>query len=415
MDSDGRSLMYPRRGSGSRILTVLNYYRPYVSGLSEYACMVAEGAARRGFDVTVLTGRHDPDLPESEVAGGVRILRVNPLFFLHKGYISVQLFTRFLAEIRAADVVHFHLPMLESGPLTAMGHRVVPLLATYHCDVNRSRSGTLTDLMAIESVRRSCRICLKRCRSIAVTSTEYAAGSEVLRGTESKWIEIPPPDKGSRTPPATPDNRQTMRVGFLGRFVEEKGIDVLLEAVPLVLRHVPEAQFILAGNVTGVAGGSDYERLRPRIEALGGSIQLAGYIPEERLQAFYASLDVFVLPSISSYEAFGMVQIEAMKAGVPVIATDMRGVRIPVQRTGNGIIVPPGEAPALADAIVHALTTPCFRAKQEIFGRAWAAFSPDRVLDQYVELYAALIGNRVRHLPFQNPAGKQLADCDVMR
>lgn len=382
------------RETRGRILTVLNYYHPYVSGLSEYARLIAEGAASRGFSVTVLTGRHAAGLPESEVINGVSVVRANPLFFLHKGYVSLQLFTRFLKEIRSADVAHFHLPMLESGPLAAISRRSVPLLATYHCDVARSRLGALADAVAVQVVRQSCRVCLNRARFIAVTSTDYAAGSEVLHGTERKWVEIPPPDKGSRTPPVTSTSRETMRIGFLGRFVEEKGIDVLIEAAPLVLRRLPGAQFILAGNFTGIAGGSEYERLSGRIEALGGSVQISGHIPEEHLQDFYSSLDVFVLPSISSYEAFGMVQVEAMKAGVPVVATDMRGVRIPVQTTGNGVLVPPRAAPALADAIVKVLTEPRFRARREIFDRAWAAFSPDRVVERYAELYSGLVENR---------------------
>jgi glycosyltransferase involved in cell wall biosynthesis len=381
-------------GTRGRILTVLSYYHPYMSGLSEYARLVAEGAASRGFSVTVLTGRHAADLPESEVINGVSVVRALPLVFIHKGYLSLQLFTRFLREMRTADVAHFHLPMLESGLLAVIGRRSVPILATYQCDVVPSGSGGLIDAMAIQAVRRSCRICVNRARIISVTSADYAAGSEVLRGTAGKWVEIPPPDKGARTPPVTSTSRETMRVGFLGRFVEEKGIDVLLDAAPLVLHRLPGVQFILAGDFTSVAGGSEYERLRGRIAALGGSVQVPGHIPEERLQEFYASLDVFVLPSISSYEAFGMVQVEAMKAGVPVVATDMRGVRIPVRTTGNGVLVPPRQAPALADAIVQVLTEPRFRARREIFDRAWAAFSPDRSVDRYVELYSSLIEGR---------------------
>src|SRR5215470_6186559 len=93
--------------SHPRILIVLNYYYPYVSGLSEYARLIAEGAARHEFNVTVLTGRHTADLPESEIVNRVHILRAKPLLFIHKGYVSRQLFSRFLKEIRLADVVHF--------------------------------------------------------------------------------------------------------------------------------------------------------------------------------------------------------------------------------------------------------------------------------------------------------------------
>jgi glycosyltransferase involved in cell wall biosynthesis len=381
------------RETRGNILTVLNYYHPYVSGLTEYARLISEGAATRGFNVTVLTGRHAPDLPESEILRGVRVLRANPLAFVHKGFISFQLFRHFVEQIRSADLAHFHLPMLESGLMALISRRSLPLLTTYHCDVQRSSSGRLVDAVAVEAVRRSCRFCLKRSRVIAVSSTDYAGGSEVLRGTARKWVEIPPPDKGSPSWPVTAKSNETMRIGFLGRFVEEKGIDVLLEAAPLVLRRFPRAQFMLAGNFSGVAGGSEYCRLCKRIESLGNSVQTPGYIPEEELRDFYSSLDVFVLPSVTSYEAFGMVQVEAMKAGVPVVATDMRGVRIPVQRTGNGVLVPPRAASALADAIITVLTEPRFRARLEIAARAWAAFSPDRVVDHYVDLYSALIAN----------------------
>ena len=89
-----------------------------------------------------------------------------------------------------------------------------------------------------------------------------------------------------------------------------------------------------------------------------------------------------------------MVQVEAMKAGVPVVATDMRGVRIPVRSTGNGMLVPPRDASALADAIVQVLSEPRFRARSEIFHRACAAFPPDRAAEQYVELYSRLIAGR---------------------
>ena len=386
--------MVSSRPTRGRILTVLNYYRPYVSGLSEYARLIAEGAASRGFSVTVLTGKHRTDLPALEIVNGVRIVRANPLIFVHKGYVSLQLFARFRSEIGSADLAHFHLPMPESGPLSLLCGRSVPLLATYQCDVARSRSGSLIDALAVKVVHESCRICLRRARSVVVSSLDYASGSEVLGGTADKWVEIPPPDKGSRTPPGLSTGGEKMRVGFLGRFVEEKGIDVLLDAAPLVLRRLPGVQFMLAGNFTTVAGGGEYQRLNGRIGALGAGVQLPGPIAEEQLQDFYSSLDVLVLPSVNSYEAFGMVQLEAMKAGVPVVASDMRGVRIPVRRTGNGILVPPGNAPALADAIVEVLTEPRFRARREIFDRACTAFPPDHAVDRYVEMYSTLIESR---------------------
>lgn len=81
-----------------------------------------------------------------------------------------------------------------------------------------------------------------------------------------------------------------------------------------------------------------------------------GEIAPEAMGSFYKLLDILVLPSVNSTEAFGMVQVEAMLMDVPVVATNLPGVRVPIARTGMGLIVPPGDAGALARAICAVLT-----------------------------------------------------------
>lgn len=92
---------------------------------------------------------------------------------------------------------------------------------------------------------------------------------------------------------------------------------------------------------------------------MGGDpkIRLLGFLPEDKLADFYASMDVFALPSINSLEAFGIVQIEAMLAGVPVVVTDLAGLRMPVRNTGFGCIVPPRDSEALAGALEQVAST----------------------------------------------------------
>jgi glycosyltransferase involved in cell wall biosynthesis len=175
-------------------------------------------------------------------------------------------------------------------------------------------------------------------------------------------------------------------IGFLGRFVEEKGIDVLLDAAPAILEKFPDATFQLAGAAQGVAGGSILPRLQGKIEALGAHVALPGRLSDEALPLFYASLDAFVLPSINAYEAFGMVQAEAMAQGTPVIASDLPGVRRTVQLTGIGALARAGDARALADAVIRVLHER--RTRNEVRQRALAVFSNDRFLDDYERLFA---------------------------
>jgi glycosyltransferase involved in cell wall biosynthesis len=377
-----------------RVLTILNYYHPYLSGLSEHTRLIAEGLAGAGCQMTVLTGRHDPGLPKEELLHGVRVIRAEPWFFLHKGYLSTELFSLFQELSQAADLLHLHLPMLEAGPLAMGASSQAPVVATYHCDVTPQRSGNAMDWAAVTAVRLSARLCLRRADRITVTSVDYAASSPVLRGFESKWTVIHPPDESPAFRPRVAPPPGAPRVGFLGRFAAEKGLDILLDAVPLVLRHVPGARFILAGNHASVAGGSEYRRLEARITALGAAVRIPGIIPAAELSDFYRSLDVFVLPSVDSYEAFGMVQIEAMKAGVPVVATDRPGVRVPLTLTGNGILVPPGDAAALAGAITQILSARERFAPDRVAAAAWRVFPPGKPVEQMLACYQSAMHER---------------------
>lgn len=381
--------------AGLRVLTVLNYYFPYISGVSEYARLVAEGLVREGMEVTVLTGRHQAHLPVNEEINGVRLIRAQPLLFLHKGYLSLDFVMRYRALTRDADVIMMHLPMLESGLFAVLTPTSKRILVKYHCDVAASQNRSIVDSLAIAAVKTSARLCGKRANKIVVSSLDYASGSDVLRGFEDKLVEVYPPDKATRTDllGKTPvSSGRPARVGFLGRFVEEKGIDVLLAAIPMVLKELPDTRFLLAGDYASVAGGSSFPRMKERLEALRGNVEVLGKLAEKDLFPFYRSLDLFLLPSINSYEAFGMVQVEAMKSGVPVIATDLRGVRVPVRKTGNGLIVPPRDAEALARAVIEVLAQTNPPAPEQIAESAWKVFPTDRVIGTYAECLRQMHG-----------------------
>lgn len=105
-------------------------------------------------------------------------------------------------------------------------------------------------------------------------------------------------------------------------------------------------------------------------------------MPDEDLGDFYASLDVFALPSVNAFEAFGIVQVVAMLAGVPVLASDLPGVRIPVRETGFGIIVPPGDAAAITAGLRSLRDEPPVPD-----GTAAAKFSVPAVLDAFEALF----------------------------
>ena len=150
-------------------------------------------------------------------------------------------------------------------------------------------------------------------------------------------VAIPPPCLPVRAAEPTYRRGRGFHVGFLGRIVEEKGVEHLVDA--FLALDDPDARLLIGGEHESVAGGSVVARVRAHAGD-DDRIHLLGFVPDQRLAEFYASIDAFALPSVNAFEAFGIVQVVGMLAGVPALVSDLPGVRLPVARTGFGRIVP---------------------------------------------------------------------------
>lgn len=372
-----------------RILIVVNYFYPYVSGVSEYARAVAASLAKY-HDVTVLTGKHLPHLPEQESFEGYTLIRSRPLFFLDKGYISSDFVSRFRQLARHSDVVNLHLPMLESGLLSLLSSR--PLLVTYQCDM--AIVGSALSRLAVLGVRLSMRLALARARSVVVLSEEYALSSPLLRGYRDKLVEVVPPNRfeGEALGMHERPQHSNLICGFVGRFVQEKGIETIVKAAH-ILKEEP-VEFWLAGDYKDVAGGTIFDRIKHEIEALDvNKIRLLGRLSDEELKNFYRSIDVLLLPSTNRFEAFGLVQMEAMTFGAMVITSDIPGVRETVRKTGIGQLCEPGCARSLADAIRRARAERARISREEVCAAVRREFGNEK----FVAAYLALIEELMKH------------------
>jgi len=155
---------------------------------------------------------------------------------------------------------------------------------------------------------------------------------------------------------------------FVGRLEARKGIDTLLEALPEVLRAFPSASVHIAGRDCGAAPGLSWEQLwqsRMRGQAQQGQVRFHGEVSNEVRDQLYEACDIFVAPS--RYESFGLIYLEAMARGKPVIACRVGGVPEVVVDGETGILVPPGDPAALAAAILRLLRDP---EQRERLGRA---------------------------------------------
>ncbi|MGH7787540.1 MAG: glycosyltransferase family 4 protein [Candidatus Binatia bacterium] len=374
-----------------RILIALTYYRPHVSGLTIYAERLARGLVRRGHAVTVLTSRFAAWLPAREMADGVDVVRVPVALKVSKGVI-MPLFPLYAAAFAARhDVVNVHMPQFEAALLAGIGRaRGRGVVLTYQCDL-RLPHGAFN--RAVEaSLRPLNRLAAAAAHAIVVTTDDYAQHSAFLSGYGGKLhaiappVDLPVPDAALTAELAARWHLgRGVRIGFAARFAAEKGVEYLLRALPAVLDAFPEARIVFTGAYKDTVGEEEYaQHLAPLLEAHRERLVFLDLLPIEAMPSFYALCDVVAVTSLNATEAFGMVQVEAMLSGTPVVASDLPGVREPVRRTGMGRIVPPCDPAALAAALVDVIRN---RAQ---YVRPRAAVVEQFDLEQSLRAYEAL-------------------------
>ena len=356
------------KGTKQKILMVLTYYRPHTSGLTIYAERLARSLVKLGHEVTVLTSQFDRNLQREEICDGVRIIRAPVLFRISKGVIMPTF--GFLAWKLALShqVIHLHLPQFDAAGVALRGRLLgKPTVITYHCDLELPEGPFNRFVnLAVQTMNNLAAVFAHR---IGAYTEDFASHSPYLQRFSEKVEVILPPvelpeakaeDVASFRQAHNPQGKGPV-IGMATRFASEKGVEILLRALPEVLDRYPEAVVLYAGQYRDVMGEEDYySRLKPTIEIYreSGHWKFLGVLNPEEMGPFYRNLDVLVVPSLNSTETFGLVQIEAMINGTPSIAANLPGVRQPPRMTGMGEVFPIGDADALAEALLKIFDRP---------------------------------------------------------
>ncbi|MES1245038.1 MAG: glycosyltransferase family 4 protein [Acidobacteriota bacterium] len=365
-----------------RILEVVVRYPPYVGGVENSVYHVATRLARRGHEVRVVCADEPAGAP-LEVEG-VSVVRLPWRFKLGNTNLAFGLWEALRRE--KPDVIHTHIPTAFFADLAASVAEAidVPLVLTYHNDlVGEGVKGLLAGVYN----RYRLPAVLERCDRVVVTNPHYPRESPWLDPDDPKLICIPWGVEAERfRPPAQePPPPPPLVIGFLSLLDVHhryKGLDVLLEALALL----PDTRLRVGGRGEDL---EDYQR-QAREFGVEDRVEFLGFVPDAELNAFYGSCHVFVLPSTDARrEGFGLVLLEAMACGRPVVTTPIVGVAGDVEPRGVGLVVPTHEPVELAAAIQNLQDLPAMgrRARELVEER----YTWKRVTDDYEALFRSLL------------------------
>lgn len=358
-----------------KILELGKFYPPVRGGIETLLKAMCEGFARKGAEVECVVANTSRQ-PFVEHVNGVVVRRIGSRGMIFSTSICPG-YSRAARESEA-DFWHAHFPNPNADLAVCSAPKDVPVIVTYHSDIIRQAF-----LMRFYApiVRKM----LARADRIVVASPRHLEFSEILRPHEKKCAVIPFGIDLSRFDgPESAQPRGGPILLTVGRLVGYKGHRWLIEA----MRSVDATLWVVG------SGPLEAQLRRQTADAgLGERVQFMGDVPDEKLPALYQACDVFVLPSVTRNEAFGLVQLEAMACGKPVISCNLdSGVPWVNQDGVTGFVVPPRDSQALANAIQRVCESNALAAKLGASGRARVAneFTEDRMINDYFKLFQTL-------------------------
>ncbi|MDM8561168.1 glycosyltransferase [Candidatus Parabeggiatoa sp. HSG14] len=339
----------------SRILHIGKFFPPFAGGIENFLADLMSAQAEQGDTVAALV--HDHKIlfsrffasVQTEKSLPISIYRVPSYGRLLYAPVSPQFpfwLNRVLHEFKP-QLLHLHLPNTSAFfALWSSQARRIPWVIHWHSDVISTISPILS--LAYHAYRPFEKRLLAHAHTIIATSSPYLTSSTALQPWQDKCKAIPLGIDKSRLPEATPEEQQWVeqqwhpkecRILTVGRLTYYKGHETLIQAI----FNVEGAQTIIVGK------GEFQRRLKFIIKKLNlaHKVKLLGYCTDAQLTALFASCDCFCLPSIERTEAFGVVLLEAMRYGKPLIASAIEGSGVSWVVGKNGLLVPPQDISAL--------------------------------------------------------------------
>lgn len=361
-----------------KILHVGKFYHPYVGGIETVLQNLAEGLVERSHRVTVYCSNTNTEFKVGTI-NGVDVVRAPTYGHFASQPLTFGLHRLIVENSYKFDLINIHSP----NPLVELSvlglNDKVPVVVTYHSDIVRQKF--LKNFY--NPIQHQV---LTRANGIVAASPQLVKYSEVLSHFQTKCRVIPfGLPKATFTPTSSLKEKADPYILFVGRLVSYKGLEVLLQAMTEV-----SAKLLIVGE------GPLKKNLQNHIQKLGlhEKVQLMGRVEDQNtLMSLMQGCELFVLPSITTAEAFGMVLLEAMACGKPIVSTKLEsGVSFVNEHGVTGYQVPPQNPVELAQAITKILANPL---QKEMMGRASRErfdkyFTREAMVKSYEDLYLKL-------------------------
>jgi D-inositol-3-phosphate glycosyltransferase len=385
-------------------------------GMNVYVRELARDLASRGIEVDVFTRWREPGDPRiQQFAPGARVIHIEsgPIGYLPKMDVYDRL-DEFTAELQRHvdaeglryDLIHAHYWLSAEVASRLAARWNVPIVQMFHTLGLVKREVMDEDVGGETDVRITIERGAARDSAAVVAASEIEADElRTLYEADDRKLWIIPcgvdpsvfrPMRQADAREATGRDQCERLILFVGRIEQIKGIDVLLRALALLFRRRPDMRadtclLVVGGALDAGDGEAETEKIEElrrlvRENGMEGNVDFVGSRDQPALALHYAAADVCAVPSLT--ESFGLVALEAMACGIPVVATRVGGMQTVVEDGESGLLVPAGDDAALAEAIARVLTDHRLRmhlahgARSRAERYTWQAVG-DRIVDMY--------------------------------
>ncbi|MDD5072075.1 MAG: glycosyltransferase family 4 protein [Patescibacteria group bacterium] len=368
-----------------KIAQIVCAFPPYKGGIANVARDFSEILADAGNEITVFTPDYGQPTAEKN---NFKITLLKPWLRMGLGVFLPQLFFK----LPDFDIIHLNYPFFGAAEVVWLAKTIWPkkfkLIVHFHMDVaGLSPFAKILSLPA-EIIRNSL---FKKADSITCASLDYIKNSslaEIYKKYPEKFKEIPFGVDTKKFRPKdfqeSPSNSaKILFVGGLDKAHYFKGVDVLLKAISKLFKKNWELLIVGDGDLR-----KKYENLAKKLN-INNRVKFLGKIPDQKLPSIYQQADLFVLPSINKNEAFGLVLLEAMASGLPMIASDLPGVRTVFANGKQGLLAKPGDEEDLKNKMEEILSN---EKKRKEMGReartlATEKYDSEKIKTKLIEVF----------------------------